>query len=68
MKILTKEEEQAHYNATVKGGATGGGIGLLVVCPSLFIQTYKANTSPRVELLSSPPSAASTPSASSLSP
>lgn len=30
MKILTKEEEQAHYNATVKGGITGGAIGLLV--------------------------------------
>jgi hypothetical protein len=31
MKILTKEEEQAHYNATLKGGITGGTIGLLVV-------------------------------------
>lgn len=30
MKILTKEEEQAHYNATLTGGATGLGIGLLV--------------------------------------
>lgn len=30
MKILTKEEEQAHYNATVKGGITGGAIGLLI--------------------------------------
>jgi len=28
MKILTKEEEQAHYNATVKGGSIGGAIGL----------------------------------------
>lgn len=28
MKILTKEEEQAHYNATVKGGITGGVLGL----------------------------------------
>jgi len=28
MKILTKEEEQAHYNATLKGGIIGGGIGL----------------------------------------
>lgn len=28
MKILTKEEEQAHYNATVKGGLTGGLVGL----------------------------------------
>lgn len=28
MKILTKEEEEAHYNATVKGGSIGGAIGL----------------------------------------
>jgi hypothetical protein len=28
MKILTKEEEQAHYNATLKGGITGGVVGL----------------------------------------
>lgn len=28
MKVLTKEEEQAHYNATVKGGTIGGIIGL----------------------------------------
>lgn len=28
MKILTKEEEEAHYNATVKGGTIGGLIGL----------------------------------------
>jgi len=27
MKVLTKEEEQAHYNATVKGGSIGGLIG-----------------------------------------
>lgn len=30
MKILTKEEEAAHYHATVKGGSIGGAIGLLV--------------------------------------
>ncbi|KAJ9666110.1 Replication factor C, subunit RFC4 [Coniosporium apollinis] len=30
MKILTKEEEQAHYNATVKGGLLGGLGGLAV--------------------------------------
>lgn len=30
MKILTKEEEQAHYNATLKGGITGGTVGLIV--------------------------------------
>lgn len=28
MKILTKEEEQRHYNATIKGGTVGGLIGL----------------------------------------
>lgn len=28
MKVLTKEEEQAHYMATVKGGSIGGLIGL----------------------------------------
>lgn len=33
MKILTKEEEEAHYNATVKGGSIGGAIGLAVVRP-----------------------------------
>lgn len=30
MKILTKEEEQAHYNATVKGGTIGGLIGTAI--------------------------------------
>lgn len=30
MKVLTKEEEQAHYNATVKGGSIGGIIGTAV--------------------------------------
>ncbi|KZF20728.1 hypothetical protein L228DRAFT_178089 [Xylona heveae TC161] len=30
MKILTKEEEQAHYNAVVKGGLVGGALGLAV--------------------------------------
>lgn len=30
MKILTKEEEQAHYNATVRGGTIGGIIGTAV--------------------------------------
>jgi hypothetical protein len=29
MKILTKEEEAAHYNATVSGGLKGGALGLL---------------------------------------
>lgn len=31
MKILTKEEEEAHYNATLKGGLKGGLFGLVVV-------------------------------------
>jgi hypothetical protein len=35
MKILTKEEEQAHYNATLKGGITGGVLGLALVRTSL---------------------------------
>lgn len=30
MKILTKEEEAAHYNATLKGGISGGAVGLLI--------------------------------------
>ncbi|KAG9242669.1 hypothetical protein BJ878DRAFT_445017 [Calycina marina] len=30
MKVLTKEEEEAHYNATLKGGFTGGAIGLVL--------------------------------------
>ncbi|KAH6664106.1 hypothetical protein B0J14DRAFT_252107 [Halenospora varia] len=30
MKILTKEEEEAHYNATLKGGINGGILGLVV--------------------------------------
>jgi hypothetical protein len=31
MKILTKEEEAAHYNATLSGGIKGGAIGLALV-------------------------------------
>ncbi|KAF2826240.1 hypothetical protein CC86DRAFT_406533 [Ophiobolus disseminans] len=30
MKVLTKEEEAAHYNATIKGGSIGGLIGTAV--------------------------------------
>ncbi|RMZ67207.1 mitochondrial hypoxia responsive domain containing [Pyrenophora seminiperda CCB06] len=30
MKVLTKEEEEAHYNATIKGGSIGGVIGTAV--------------------------------------
>jgi len=39
MKIITKEEEQAHYNATLKGGITGGAIGLGLG----FAAVYAAN-------------------------
>lgn len=28
-QVLSPEEEQAHYNAVIKGGATWGGAGLL---------------------------------------
>ncbi|KAL6876555.1 hypothetical protein J3F83DRAFT_406181 [Trichoderma novae-zelandiae] len=30
MKVLTKEEEAAHYNAVVKGGLLGGAVGLAI--------------------------------------
>lgn len=30
MKVLTKEEERAHYNATIKGGTIGGVIGTAI--------------------------------------
>lgn len=30
MKVLTKEEEEAHYNATVKGGTIGGVLGTAI--------------------------------------
>ncbi|TVY49801.1 Respiratory supercomplex factor-like protein [Lachnellula occidentalis] len=36
MKILTKEEEEAHYNATLKGGIMGGLIGLSVGGTAVF--------------------------------
>ncbi|TVY29998.1 Respiratory supercomplex factor 2-like protein [Lachnellula hyalina] len=36
MKILTKEEEEAHYNATLKGGITGGLIGIAVGGSAVF--------------------------------
>jgi hypothetical protein len=31
MKILTKAEEEAHYHETVKGGISGGLLGLTLV-------------------------------------
>lgn len=36
MKILTKEEEQAHYDATLKGGITGGALGLVLGATAVF--------------------------------
>lgn len=42
MKILTKEEEAAHYNATLKGGSLGGAIGLAAVSHSSF--HYQSST------------------------
>ncbi|PBP20287.1 hypothetical protein BUE80_DR008993 [Diplocarpon rosae] len=36
MKILTKEEEDAHYATTIKGGLTGGAIGLAVGGAALY--------------------------------
>jgi len=36
MKILTKEEEQGHYNATVRGGAIGGVAGLAIGTAGTF--------------------------------
>jgi hypothetical protein len=36
MKVLTKEEEEAHYNATLKGGLSGGAIGFAVGGAALY--------------------------------
>lgn len=36
MKILTKEEEQAHYNATLKGGAIGAGLGFTIGLAAVY--------------------------------
>lgn len=36
MKILTKEEEQAHYKETLKGGALGGTVGLALGVGGVF--------------------------------
>lgn len=41
MKILTKEEENAHYNATLKGGAEGLAIGLAVGISTVAIANRK---------------------------
>ncbi|CAD6441737.1 b73aca27-5ca4-498d-bb36-b7279ed920b0 [Sclerotinia trifoliorum] len=44
MKILTKEEEAAHYNATLKGGITGGLIGLAVGGSALYVANRRFHT------------------------
>lgn len=36
MKILTKEEEQAHYDATLKGGFKGLAFGLVVGAAGVY--------------------------------
>jgi len=51
MKILTKEEEAAHYNATVRGGLTGGAVGLglglvAVYAANLRFHTFRNLTLP----------------------
>ncbi|KAJ2892817.1 mitochondrial hypoxia responsive domain-containing protein [Zalerion maritima] len=41
MKLITPEEEQAHYNAVVAGGAIGGAIGLTVGCGGAIIASRR---------------------------
>lgn len=41
MKILTKEQEQAHYNETLKGGAVGGFGGLALGTLGVFLGTRR---------------------------
>lgn len=41
MKILTKEEEQAHYDATLKGGLLGGVVGLGVGLGGVYAATVR---------------------------
>jgi hypothetical protein len=44
MKILTKEEEQAHYNATVKGGIFGGTMGLVGGASGIYLLSRRYTT------------------------
>ncbi|TGO18529.1 hypothetical protein BTUL_0009g00480 [Botrytis tulipae] len=44
MKILTKEEEAEHYNATLKGGITGGFIGLTMGGAALYVANRRFHT------------------------
>ncbi|KAI9837418.1 MAG: hypothetical protein M1838_004829 [Thelocarpon superellum] len=41
MKILTKEEEEAHYNATLKGGITGGLVGLALGTGAVYAASVR---------------------------
>ncbi|KAF4313311.1 putative mitochondrial hypoxia responsive domain containing protein [Botryosphaeria dothidea] len=43
MKILTKEEEQAHYNATVKGGTLGLAAGLAASGAGVFFGSKRSH-------------------------
>jgi len=51
MKILTKEEEEAHYRATIKGGAIGGMLGLAAGIGSV---AYAARRNPNLRTLTVP--------------
>lgn len=44
MKILTKEEEQAHYNATLKGGINGGILGLVLGGAAVYAANARFHT------------------------
>ena len=74
MKILTKEEEEAHYNATLKGGIKGGLIGLALVCTfppaeaKVKFPKRQQLTLTRVEQQPTAHTSASPPSAASPSP
>ncbi|PTB40645.1 hypothetical protein M441DRAFT_69091 [Trichoderma asperellum CBS 433.97] len=41
MKVLTKEEEAAHYNAVVKGGLIGGSLGLAIGATGVIYASRK---------------------------
>ncbi|PNP44779.1 hypothetical protein TGAMA5MH_03588 [Trichoderma gamsii] len=41
MKVLTKEEEAAHYNAVVKGGLIGGSLGLAIGASGVIYASRK---------------------------
>ncbi|KAL7919664.1 hypothetical protein ACQKWADRAFT_189345 [Trichoderma austrokoningii] len=41
MKVLTKEEEAAHYNAVLKGGLIGGSIGLAIGATGVIYASRK---------------------------